>query len=99
MTLVPGTGSSATDDSQGDEDESDLDVEWSGAVAKGATVNFVYVGNNPNYSVTDALHYAITNKVAPIISSSYGACEQAYSQSDVATIQGWMLTGKCGAGT
>ncbi|HEY2470716.1 MAG TPA: protease pro-enzyme activation domain-containing protein [Terracidiphilus sp.] len=76
MVLVPGSGTS-TIVSGGDEGESDLDVEWSGAIAKGATINFVYVGNDPNQSAFSALIYAIDEKIAPIISSSYGACETA----------------------
>jgi subtilase family serine protease len=89
MTLVPSSGTSTVDDSNGDEDESDLDVEWSGAVAKGATINFVYVGNNQNFSVFDSIQYAIDNDLGQIISSSYGACEADLSTSDVTTFQGW----------
>ncbi len=74
MTLVPSSGASMVV-ADGDETESDIDIEWSGAIAKGATVNFVYVGNNQNYSVFDALQYAIDNKIGNVISSSYGACE------------------------
>ena len=84
LTLVPNTGTAAQ--SANDEEESDLDVEWSGAVAKAATINFVYVGNDQNYSVFDALTYAITNDVAPVISISYGACEAEWSTSDVSTL-------------
>ncbi|MHB1958105.1 MAG: Ig-like domain repeat protein [Acidobacteriaceae bacterium] len=87
FTLVPGSGTSTVTDTNGDEDESDLDVEWSGAVAKAATINFVYVGNNRNYSVYDALQYAIDNNLAPVISISYGACEADYSQTDIATLE------------
>lgn len=84
MTLVPNTGTSQT--FTGDETESDIDVEWSGAVAKNATINFVYVGNSSNASVFDALEYAVENDLAPVISISYGACE-AYSTSDVSALQ------------
>jgi subtilase family serine protease len=89
ITLVPGTGTSALEDQYGDEDESDLDLEWSGAVAKGATINFVYVGNNQNYSVFDAIQYAIDNDLGSIVSTSYGACEVDFSNSDVNTLQSW----------
>jgi len=74
MTLVPGTGTS-TVQADGDETESDLDVEWSGAIAKGANLDFVYTGNNTNYSAFDSIQYAIDNKIGTIISSSYGDCE------------------------
>jgi subtilase family serine protease len=89
ITLVPGTGTSELEDSDGDEDESDLDLEWSGAVATGATLNFVYVGNNLNYSVFDSIQYAIDNDLGSIISTSYGACEADFSSTDISTIQGW----------
>jgi hypothetical protein len=75
LYLVPGSGSSAKSD--GDEAESDLDLEWSGAIATGATINFVYAGNNPNYGAFDALQYAIDQQIGTIISSSYGTCETA----------------------
>ena len=54
----------------GDETEADLDIEWSGAVARGATI--VYV--NSSDALTSAI-YAIDQNVAPVLSISYGACE------------------------
>jgi subtilase family serine protease len=89
MTLVPNSGGSATDDSSGDEDESDIDVEWSGAVATGATINFVYVGSNQNYDVFNSIQYAIDNDLGQIVSTSYGACEADISSSDISTFQTW----------
>jgi subtilase family serine protease len=89
MTLVPSSGTSTVDDTNGDEDESDLDVEWSGAVAKGATIDFVYVGSDQNYSVFDSIQYAIDNDLGQVISTSYGACEADYSTADVTTLQTW----------
>ena len=83
LTLVPGTGTSAT--SADDEQESDLDVEWSGAIAQNATIQFVYVGNNQNYGVFDSLEYAVDEDLAPVVSISYGECE-ADASSDVATL-------------
>ncbi len=76
MVIVPGSGSS-TVVSGGDEGESDLDIQWSGATAQGATIDFVYTGSSSNFSAFDAIAYAIDEKIAPIISSSYGACETA----------------------
>ncbi|MFP5228703.1 MAG: protease pro-enzyme activation domain-containing protein [Acidobacteriota bacterium] len=72
-TLVPNTGSAVV--SSGDESESDLDLEYAAGIAPGATINFVYVGNNQNSNVFNALQYAVDNKLAPIISISYGVCE------------------------
>ncbi len=77
LVLVPGSGASTryTDD----ESESDLDLEYSSALGSGATVYFVYTGSSNNYDVSDALTYAITNRVASIITISYGYCELANS--------------------
>jgi subtilase family serine protease len=91
IILMPGTGTAAI--SQGDEAESDLDLEYSGGTAPGATIDFVYVGNSQNYSVFDALQYAVDQKTAPIISISYGACENALTQSDYTTLEGIMEQG------
>jgi subtilase family serine protease len=59
----------------GDEIEADLDVEWSGAVAKNATILYVYTGGNSSQNVFNALEYAIDNNLAPVITTSYGNCE------------------------
>lgn len=80
LMLVPGTGNSQVY-ADGDEGESDIDIEWAGAAAPGATIVFVYTGNSNNNGIFDSLAYAIDNNVAPIVSSSYGGCEQAQSQS------------------
>jgi len=74
--IVPGSGSS-TIVSGGDEGESDLDVEWSGAIAKGATIDFVYTGNNTTFNAYDSIQYAVEEKIGTIISISYGTCETA----------------------
>jgi hypothetical protein len=60
----------------GDETESDLDVEWSGAVAKGATIKFVISASTNSSSGVDlSALYIVDNNLAPILSESYGACE------------------------
>ena len=84
LTLVPNSGTSEA--YSNDEEESDLDVEWSGAVAKNASINFIYVGNNQNYDVFDALQYAIEQKLAPVVSISYGGCEANWSATDVSSL-------------
>jgi hypothetical protein len=76
--VVPNSGT-PTVSATGDEAESDLDLEWSNAIAPGATINFVYVGNNQSYSAFDSIQYAIDEKIGTIISSSYGICEAALS--------------------
>src|SRR6202050_3528372 len=57
---------------EGDETESDLDLEWAGAVAKGATLQFVV-----SQSVDTSAQYAVdhTPLVATVLSESYGLCE------------------------
>ncbi|MFY9747824.1 MAG: S53 family peptidase, partial [Acidobacteriaceae bacterium] len=91
IILVPGTGTAAI--SSGDEAESDLDLEYSSGTARGATIDFVYVGNNQNYSVFDSLQYAIDQKTAPIINISYGICEPNLSSTDFSTLEGIMEQG------
>ncbi|MGO8756539.1 MAG: protease pro-enzyme activation domain-containing protein [Terracidiphilus sp.] len=91
LVLVPDSGSAAV--SSGDEAESDLDLEYSGAIAKGATIYLVYVGNNSNYSVWDSLQYAVDTRIAPVISMSYGACESELSSSDYASLEAIMEEG------
>ena len=62
----------------GDEGESDLDVEWAGAIAPNATIKFVTSQSTftDGVSGVDASAvYAVDNNIAAIISESYGACE------------------------
>ena len=79
MVLVPGSGASTI--VSGDEGESDLDLEWSGAIAKGATLNFVYTGDNTNFNAFDSIQYAILQNIGKVISISYGACETAVQKN------------------
>ena len=58
--------------SSGDEQESALDLEWAGAVARGATI--IYVNSSDAFS---SVQYAIDNNVGPILSVTYGLCEDA----------------------
>lgn len=91
LVLVPGSGSAQS--SSGDEAESDLDLEYSGGMGTGATIYFVYVGNNQNYSVFDSVQFAIDTRIAPIISISYGTCETDLSSSDLSTLESIMQQG------
>ena len=84
LVLVPNSGSAAV--SSGDESESDLDLEYSGGIGTGATIYFVYVGNNTSYSVWDSINYAVDTRIAPIISTSYGDCETDLGSSNYATL-------------
>src|SRR5579862_2504502 len=84
----------------GDEGESDLDLEWSNGVAKGASVTFVFAAvsngdtcaSRQGLNVWDALHAAIQNNVAPFISTSYGFCESntaGITLTQAQTYRGW----------
>jgi Pro-kumamolisin, activation domain/Bacterial Ig-like domain (group 3) len=60
----------------GDEGESDLDVEWAGGVAKGATLDLVVSATtNTSLGVDLSAQYVVDNNLAPILSVSYGICE------------------------
>ncbi len=67
--------------SSGDLGESDLDLEWSGAVARGAQLIFVNtpVGTQTapvnGGGVWESWYYAVDQKLASVISLSYGSCE------------------------
>ena len=59
-----------------EETEADLDVEWSGAVAKGATVKFVVSKSTRSTDGVDLSNqYIVNNNLASVMSLSFGACE------------------------
>lgn len=61
----------------GSESESDLDVQWSGAVAPGAKIDFVASQPTETTAGIDlSAIYIVDNNLAPIMSESFGACEQ-----------------------
>src|SRR6266851_5340307 len=63
--------------SQGEESESDLDVQWSGAVAPGATVKLVVSAGTPASSGIDlSALYIVEHNLADVMSESYGECEK-----------------------
>ncbi len=57
--------------SPGDVDESHLDIEWTGAVARNANIVFVY-----STDVWQSAYYAVDQKLGTILTMSYGGCEQ-----------------------
>lgn len=62
--------------STGEESESDLDVQWSGAVAPGATVHLVVSASTPASAGIDlSAAYIIEHNLAGVMSESYGICE------------------------
>jgi hypothetical protein len=59
-----------------DEIEGDLDVEWSGAIAKNAKIDFVIAESTEVSEGTDlAAEYVVDNNLAPVVSESFGTCE------------------------
>jgi Pro-kumamolisin, activation domain/Bacterial Ig-like domain (group 3) len=65
-----------------DQTESALDVEWSGAIAKGATIDLIVTPQtNTNDAIFESAKYVIDNKTASIINVSYGLCELAEGTS------------------
>ena len=59
-----------------DEGEADLDVEWAGGVAPGATVNLVVSKSTfTNDGVDLSAQYIVDRNLAPIVTYSYGTCE------------------------
>ena len=79
LVLEPNTGASAR--YEGDEFESDIDVEYASGTAPGAQILLVYIGDSPNYNTFDAFDYAIEENLAPVVSVSYGSCEPLTSQT------------------
>ena len=68
-----------------DEGEADIDVQWSGAAAPGATIDLVV---SESTEITDGIDlsalYIVDNNLAGVMSESYGSCEfflgTAYNQ-------------------
>jgi uncharacterized protein (TIGR03437 family) len=77
--LVPGSPDPGI--SSGDLPEADLDIEWSGAVARNATVIYVYSDD-----VWDSAAYAVDQDLAPVLTMSYGTCEPG-DLGDIPTYQ------------
>jgi subtilase family serine protease len=55
--------------------EAYLDVEWAGAVAPNAEIQFVVTGSPAG--VILSAEYVVQNNLAPVLSMSFGMCEQA----------------------
>jgi uncharacterized protein (TIGR03437 family) len=67
-----------------DLDEANLDIEWSGAVARNANIIYVYTSD-----VMQAVQYAIDQNLAPVVSVSYGSCELETPLSDALAFRSW----------
>jgi subtilase family serine protease len=59
-----------------DEGEADIDTQWSAAVAKSATIDYVVSESTETTQGTDlSAMYIVDNNLAPVMSYSYGQCE------------------------
>ncbi len=59
-----------------DEAEADIDTQWSGAVAPGATIDLVVSESTESDDGVDlSALYIVDNNLAPIMSESFGTCE------------------------
>ena len=69
----------------GDQDESTLDVEWSGAMAPNATVNFVVGASTATADGVDlSAQYIVNHAIGQVVSTSYGSCEQDMGSTELA---------------
>jgi uncharacterized protein (TIGR03437 family) len=82
VVFVPGSRDPGLSD--GDVDESHLDIEWSGSAAPGAKIVYVYA-----WDVFDAVQYAIDQNLATVISTSYGLCEPELTTAEAQTYRTW----------
>jgi subtilase family serine protease len=73
------TSNNCPSPNQDDLAESTIDVEWSSAMAPGATILFV---NGPDIML-DAITQAVDQNLAPIVTTSYGACEAGWGTTEL----------------
>jgi len=70
-------GSGGSKDGDLEESEADLDVEWTGAVAPRASIEFVISKSTfASDGVDLSAQYAVDHNIAAVLSSSFGACER-----------------------
>jgi len=82
--VLVGSRSPGSNAASGDLAKSDLDLEWSDAVAPNATIIFVY-----STDVMTSLQYAIDQNLAPVVSVSYGSCEPETPASEYNAFVSW----------
>jgi pseudomonalisin len=69
----------------GDQDEATLDVEWSGAIAPAASVMLVVGTSTETTDGVDlSAQYIVNHALAPVVSTSYGSCEQEMGTAELA---------------
>lgn len=68
----------------GDQDESTLDVEWAGAVAPSSSVQLVVGYSTGTTDGVDlSAQYIVNHATAPVVSTSYGSCEQEMGSTEL----------------
>jgi pseudomonalisin len=73
------------DSDPGDDDESDLDLQWAGAIAPAARTLLVASDSTATADGVDlSALYAVSNNLADVLSLSYGACELDFEAADTA---------------
>jgi Pro-kumamolisin, activation domain/Bacterial Ig-like domain (group 3) len=80
----PGIQGPNNPNGNGDEVEADLDVQWAGAVAPGATIDLVVSQDSDTIGTAGidlSAIYIINNNIAPIMSESFGDCEAGLGTS------------------
>ena len=84
VILIPGSPDPGVLDTSADDElgEADLDLEFSGAIARNATIYFVN-----STDVEGSLQYAVSENLAPVISTSYGDCELDTGSADALILE------------
>jgi len=81
--LVIVNGTDPGDQGADENGEADLDVEWSGAVARNATVKFVVsASTNTTDGVDLSAQYIVDNNLAAVMSTSFGQCESLMGSAE-----------------
>jgi subtilase family serine protease len=77
--VILATGVDPGINNNGDEIEADIDTQWAGAVAKGATIDLVIAPNTVTAGVDTAAQFVVNtmNPRPPILSESFGNCESS----------------------
>ena len=66
-----------------EDNEADLDEEWSGGVARGATVDFVVSKSTSSTDGVDlSAQYIVNNNLTDVMSTSFGQCESSMGSSE-----------------
>jgi subtilase family serine protease len=83
-TPVPNTGVAQGDNGGGIEGV--LGVEWVGAIAPSAQINYVFTGAG-DLNANDALFYAIEQNLGGVLLDSWAGCELGYTTADADVLQ------------